>query len=109
MNKTAFLKGYMSKISEDTVESMVARGWTPLEAQEALDIDSGKVQPGKAQLISTDGIPRASAYTKGDKSKMTPLQRKNQTVLYRGGVDALKAQRAARKAASGTEDKIVGI
>jgi hypothetical protein len=81
------------KAAADTLQSLVAQGWTRPEAQELLDMESGKIKRSESQLIQTDGIPRSTPYIKGDKSKMTPKQRQNHGAIYHQGVLKMKEMR----------------
>lgn len=85
--------GLMQKKAEDSLRSLVKQGWTPVEAREILDLESGKIKPSEASVISAtqSGQPdrhihRRGAYIKGDKSKMTPAQRKNHSSIFHQGV-----------------------
>ena len=91
------------KNADGKLEELINEGWTPLEAQEIIDIETGKIKAEDAELISigssdsTDKAVVIDAYMKGDKENMTEKQRKNHNYLYHEAVEELKAKREKLK------------
>jgi len=103
-NRIKNFKGDKDVIKEPVVDGRIAdlveKGWTPLEAQELLDIEDGKIKPEDSELIDCSSSDNPSkpvmndAYVKGDVEGMTDKQKENHSYLYNDAVEDMKAKRA---------------
>lgn len=76
-------------------EELVSRGWTPLEADELIAIDEGKLKPEDAELVNHVSSDRAVMLKRVsfDRNNWTDRQKENMDYLYSAAVEEWKNNR----------------
>lgn len=79
------------KTDKERIDELRKDGWTPLEAQEIIDIEDGKIKPEDAELVCWNSSDNPLRVDVLNNTKIeTEKQKKNFNYIYHLGVQALR-------------------